>query len=398
MGLTGLPDCTFYSHAKSTSKPTGFVVKFHDNGDETQRGNTDKKRSVTGHVKTSVTGFSTSIAPCAGTGDQTTHVLTGADNCATSPEGCSCLVLAATSKNAGTTDDFEHTCNTADACSGMRIRITSGKAAGYEGIISAFKHASGVYYTIPALPEMPDEHSSFTLKPLNNLQPSVHLRQCVSTSGMGCTAYGVEWAKTIGWSVGQAKVTPGIPTDVEGGVKGPWTAVGTGTTATGPTKLVLAVADEVKTTTFYNRYLVELTTQTAAQAAENGFKVEAVARVTGYAVPEKKTDGGVLTITCPDTKAADQTKNDCITAKHYRLIPSTATDNQITGIEAQEVYGTRQQSAPQSVMMMDSDVYIGGWFKGFDRFRFGLEGVDETVGYRSVGDDTWETYLVKLSD
>lgn len=49
-------------------------------------------------------------------------------------------------------------------------------------------------------------------------------------------------------------------------------------------------------------------------------------------------------------------------------------------------------------MMMDSDVYIGGWFKGFDRFRFGIEGVDETVGYRSVGDDTWETYLVKLSD
>ena len=48
--------------------------------------------------------------------------------------------------------------------------------------------------------------------------------------------------------------------------------------------------------------------------------------------------------------------------------------------------------------MMDSDVYIGGWFKGFDRFRFGIEGVDETVGFRSVGDDTWETYLVKLTD
>ena len=53
---------------------------------------------------------------------------------------------------------------------------------------------------------------------------------------------------------------------------------------------------------------------------------------------------------------------------------------------------------PQSISMMDSDVYIGGHFKGFDRFRFGIEGVDETVGYRSVHSDTWETYLVKLSD
>ncbi len=49
-------------------------------------------------------------------------------------------------------------------------------------------------------------------------------------------------------------------------------------------------------------------------------------------------------------------------------------------------------------MMMDSDVYIGGRFKRFNRTRFGIEGVDETVGFQSVGDDTWETYLVKLSD
>ena len=33
----GLPDCTMYSHAAATGKPTGFVVKFNDNGDQTVR-------------------------------------------------------------------------------------------------------------------------------------------------------------------------------------------------------------------------------------------------------------------------------------------------------------------------------------------------------------------------
>ena len=392
LGLTGVPDCTFYSHAKSAATTTGFVVKFNDNGDETQRGNKNSKfqKSITGFVTTSVATFATSIAPCpAGGGDRNTHVLTGADNCATSPRGCSCLLLTPTSKTAGVFDTT--------AASGMRVRITSGKAAGYEGIISAYEDtAQGTdpkayaFFTIPALPEMPDEHSQFVLQPWNNLQPNIHLQTCTATSGMGCAAYGVEWAKTIGWPVGQAKVTPNNPTNVEAGVKGRWTAVGTGGgTATTATNLELAVADEVTTTTYYNGYWVELTTQTAAQVALAGTKAEAVARVTLYAVSDNAGNGGHLTIACPDIPAG------CPVATYYRLIAKTAAT---TGVADLPSEGTRQQSVPQSVMMMDSDVYIGGWFKGFDRFRFGIEGVDETVGYRSVGDDTWETYLVKLSD
>merc|ERR1719181_2453659 len=390
LGLTGIPDCTFYGHAASTDTATGFVVKFNDNGDESQRGNKNNKfqKSVTGFVQTSVTGFATSIAPCTGTGDRQTHELTGSANCAKHPGGCSCLVLAAESKVAGTTDTFTHACGADDACSGMRIRITSGKAAGYEGVISAFKHASAVYYTIPALPEMPDEHSKFTLQPLNSLQPNVHLAACTATSGMGCTAYGVEWAKTIGWPVGQAKLTSNTPTNVETGVRGPWTAVGGGTTVTSATNIQLALADEVKDANHYQNYLVEITSQDAATTAKDGFKVEAVARVTASSLPEKADTGGHLTIECPDTTA-------CPVAEYYRIIAKTSAT---TGVDDLGSKGTYQQSMPQSISMMDSDVYIGGHFKGFDRFRFGIEGVDETVGYRSVHSDTWETYLVKLSD
>ena len=70
MGLTGIPDCTFYSHAASDTTTTGFVVKFNDNGDEVQRGNKNNKfqRSITGFVQTSITNYITSIAPCTGTG------------------------------------------------------------------------------------------------------------------------------------------------------------------------------------------------------------------------------------------------------------------------------------------------------------------------------------------
>ena len=138
----------------------------------------------------------------------------------------------------------------------------------------------------------------------------------------------------------------------------------------------------------YQNYLVEITSQTADKTAEEGFKVEAVARVTSSALPEEKTTGGHLIIECPDTTA-------CPVAKYYRLIAKSSATK---GVEDLESKGTYQQSMPQSISMMDSDVYIGGHFKGFDRFRFGIEGVDETVGYRSVHSDTWETYLVKLSD
>jgi hypothetical protein len=403
MGLTGIPDCTMYSHAKAADKPTGFVVKFNDNGDETQRGNKNSKfqKSITGFIKTSINGYATSIAPCTGTtnadGGNNKHGLTGDAACSTSPRGCSCLVLSVTSKVTGgtsaATSDSSLDAAIAvpvDPFNGMRIRITSGKAAGYEGIIH--KYNVGVYSTIPALPAMPDENSQFTMQPWNNLQPNIHLATCSATKGMGCTAYGVEWAKTIGWPIGQAKVTPTNPTNVEAGVRGPWRTVSTATApATNVTALQLNVADEVVTTTYYDGYWVELSTQTVAQAALDGSKAEAIARVTLYAIPTKKESGGTLTISCPDATA-------CPVATRYRLISKASATTTTSGVQDLESAGTYQQSWPQSVSMMDSDVYIGGWFKGFDRFRFGIEGVDETVGFRSVGDDTWETYLVKLTD
>merc|ERR1719453_1264175 len=383
MGLTGIPDCTFYSHASAVDKPTGFIVKFNDNGDETQRGNKNSKfqKSITGVVKTSAGNFITSIAPCAGTAGGTppgsnNHVMTNAA-CSSSPRGCSCLVLQQTSKTLGTPDT--------GAADGMRIRITSGKAAGYEGIISKFH--DNVFLTIPALPEMPDEHSHFTLQPWNNLQPNVHLASCSTTNGMGCTGYGVEWAKTIGWPIGQAKVTPANPTNAEAGVRGPWRTVGLSTTDA--TTLDLNIADEVKSTNYYVGYWVELSTQTDPEVALSGSKAKAVTRVTAYAVPALANSGGALTIACPDIPGG------CPTATRYRLISKSGATK---GVEELESKATYQQSWPQSVSIMDSDVYVGGWFKGFDRFRFGIEGVDETVGYRSVGDDTWQTYLIKLAD
>jgi len=412
MGLTGIPDCTFYSHAAAATTTTGFVVKFNDNGDETQRGNKNSKfqKSITGYVKTTEGTYATSIAPCQGNGDLTTHVLTGASTCASSPRGCSCLVLDTARSGTGETVFSKTSLGvpltgtaTTDVLTaafasgtGMRIRITSGKAAGYEGIISAFKFASGAFYTIPALPEMPDEHSQFTLQPWNNLQPNIHMASCATSNiltgtaisgGMGCAAYGVEWAKTIGWSIAQTKVTPNNPINMEGGVYGTWMVAGT--TPSTATELYLNTQDEVVSTTFYNGYWVELSTQTAAQVKEHGSKAMALARVTAYIVSTAATDGGKMTIECPDITAG------CPVATRYRLIAKSTTN---TGIAELESKATYQQSMPQSVSIMDSDVYIGGWFKGFDRFRFGIEGVDETIGYKSINVGTWETYLVKLSD
>jgi hypothetical protein len=411
MGLTGIPDCTFYSHAASVDTPTGFVVKFNDNGDEVQRGNKNNKfqRSITGFVQTSIAGYITSIAPCTGSGDRATHELTGGSNCATSPSGCSCLVLQMDSKTGNSAETADAFSDFDTKMSGMRIRITSGKASGYDGIISAFKGASGVFYTIPALPAMPDERSQFTLEPWNSLQPNVHLATCttvqnsLTTSGMGCTAYGVEWAKTIGWPIGQSKVTPDNPTNEEAMVIGTWTAVGTNGAAVSATKLKLNKIHEKKAgSTFYDGFLVELTTNPSALSADALGIGSVMARVTGtgataYSVPDNANNGGHLTIACPD-RAEGCPLNAGLdgAVTQYRFI-SKFSSTALGTLDLQSK-GTRQQSWPQSVVMMDSDVYIGGWFKGFDRFRFGVEGVDETVGFRSVGDDTWETYLVKLSD
>jgi len=218
----------------------------------------------------------------------------------------------------------------------------------------------------------------------------------LTLEGMGCKAYGVEWAKTIGWPIGQSKVTPNNPTNVQAGVPGPWRVIGTGGAAGTATTLILNKADEVKAQdpSFWKGYWVELSLQTDAQARVGSGPVAAVvARATGAAVkPTDAANGGELTIACPDVPAGCPTG-----VTRYRLI-AKSDNTPITGIQDLESKGERQTSIPASVAIMDSDVYISGHFKGFDRFRFGVEGVDETVGYRSVGDDTWETYLLKLSD
>ena len=47
----GLPDCTMYSHAAATGKPTGFVVKFNDNGDQTVLALIPQPQSGMGEVR-----------------------------------------------------------------------------------------------------------------------------------------------------------------------------------------------------------------------------------------------------------------------------------------------------------------------------------------------------------
>jgi hypothetical protein len=226
---------------------------------------------------------------------------------------------------------------------------------------------------------------------------------------MGCTAYGVEWAKTIGWPIGQSKVTPDNPTNEETMVIGTWTPIGTGGAAASATQLKLnKIHEKIASSTFYDGFLVELSTNPLDLSAAALGIGSVMARVTGtgataYAVPDDAGNGGFLTIACPDRAegcpvagvSTDDGGANGVT--QYRFISKLKFSGTV-GIADLESKGTRQQSSPQSVVIMDSDVYIGGWFKGFDRFRFGVEGVDETVGFRSVGDDTWETYLVKLSD
>ena len=152
LGLTGRPDCTLYSHADSTATTTGFVVKFNDNGDETLRGNKNRKNipsitgkmSLSGTCATSLTCAS-SITPCSGgtggVGETQMHVYTNSQACSTYPGGCSCVFLntATLSKDSAGNAHESTGDGLANTWNGKRIRITRGKAAGYEGVISAYE-------------------------------------------------------------------------------------------------------------------------------------------------------------------------------------------------------------------------------------------------------------------
>lgn len=431
LGLTGLPDCTLYSHAASAATTTGFVVKFSDNGDETLRGNKNRKSipSVTGRMSASGTCASTtcssSVTPCSGgvggVGETQMHVYTNPQACSTYPGGCSCLYLDSStfSKVVGSGGAVAQATSGSGAglvnpWNGKRIRITKGKAAGYEGVISAYQsnNVDHVYFTVPALPAIPDQTSYFQIFDNMEPQPKIHLDSCAAGSiNAGCAAHGVEWAKTIGLSIGQTLNTRGAyggPTNVLNGDTGPWKQVGAaGTAATGGgaasvgDTIVLNVKDGVGVATpgFFNSYVVYLSTD--AQEPFTNIMVGGV--VAGsYLVPTTATDGGTLKLVCrkatlaagDDIALSDMTKCPIGSGVFYKLVKSGAT----VGVSQLTSSGARQESAPVSVKMVDGDVYIGGTLRGFDEFPFGLEGVDETVGYKSVGYDTWESYLVKLED
>uniref|UniRef100_A0A7S0YYW7 Laminin IV type A domain-containing protein n=1 Tax=Hemiselmis tepida TaxID=464990 RepID=A0A7S0YYW7_9CRYP len=439
IGLTGLPDCTMYSHAAATGKTTGFVVKFNDNGDETLRGNKNGKTtpSITGRLSASgacgaaggVMGTLTcqsSVAPCSGgtggTGETQFHVYTGTQSCSTYPGGCSCVFIdaATLSKGSGGSAEASTGDGTANTWNGKRIRITKGKAAGYVGVISAYEGGDidEVFFTVPALPEVPDHTSEFQISNNMEPQPKIHMATCASsTVNAGCSAHGVEWAKTIGLPIGQTAYTRGAygaPTNVYSGFRGTWKVVGKvgaaaasgnygGQQSVGD-ELFLNVADAVGdtagTAAFYNDYVFYLTTDTV-EPYTNVMVGEVIAGSYLVATSVDGSGGSIklicrsaVVVAADDVALSGVTKCPMGATVRYRVVKKSAT----TGVSQLVSSGARQESAPVSVNVVDGDVYVGGTFRGFDQFHFGLEGVDETVGYKSVGFDTWESYLVKLED
>mmetsp|Transcript_32310 Transcript_32310/g.75480 ORF Transcript_32310/g.75480 Transcript_32310/m.75480 type:complete len:2927 (-) Transcript_32310:112-8892(-) len=434
LGLTGLPDCTFYSHAASTSTTTGFVVKFNDNGDETLRGNKNRKNipSITGRASASGTcgtgatsTCTSSVTPCSGgesgVGETQSHVYTKTQACSTYPGGCSCIYLDTSTFSKASSGSLETSTGSglSNGWSGRRIRITKGKAAGYEGVISAYQAnlaADHVYFTVPALPEVPDHTSEFQIFGNLEPQPKIHLDACASSSvDAGCSAHGVEWAKTIGLPIGQTKFTRGAyggPSNLLNGDKGKWKLVGgTGTAATAAVSatvgdtIVLNLEDAVGTaspTAYYDNYVIYMSTDTQ-EPFTNIIVGEVLAGQ--YTLPASAAAaGGSLKVVCrkatvvagEDVALSGITKCPVVNTAYYRLVAKKdATVDGVTGLTSS---GDRAESAPVSVSVVDGDVYIGGKFRGFHEFPFGVEGVDETVGYKSVGYDTWESYLVKLED
>eukprot|EP00960_Hanusia_phi_P070874 767419-Hanusia_phi.AAC.4 len=374
LGNTGVPDCTMYSHAASTSTWTGFVVAFDDVGTVDLRPQLfSAKASYTGKVVQS----GTQVAPCDGS---VTHILTN-EACSNSPRGCSCLTLDVTST----------TISSASSLNGMKVTITKGSGSGYTGIISCSSSTTCTFSfnVIPAFSVLPDGTSVFQLRPYQELLPKIYLSTCSSGNDVGCNAYGVKWAKTIGLPIGQTAITVGPyggPTNLKSGGYGAWKQVGMTTTT--DNTLYLAQSDAVRNPLYYSDWIVQISTDTSAP-----YRASAVALVGNYTQPSVgQTNGGSVIITCLHITGLACPKP--ITAYRFSQKLSGTT----VGIDTLPSIENRQQSNPQGITVMDSGIYVSGWFKGFDKFSFGIEGVDETIGYRSINDDTWESYVVKLSD
>jgi len=566
LGLTGIPDCTLYSHAAAITTETGFVVKFNDNGDQTQRGNKNRIKvpSITGYLVGNGSPHSTTIAPCSsGVADAggTLHVLTGSALCSTSPRGCSCVVLKVQSMGVGVVDQDSGS-GSSSRWSGMRLRISQGKAAGFEGIISGYDVLNHAYNIIPALPVQPDETSFFQLNPWAELSSKIHKANCDAILDKGCSAYGVEWAKTIGWPIGQTKTTYGpygSPPDTLNSDQGTWKSVGGISTAQGIfldssdvtsnvnkflgyavyisaaikppwqpyevavvtgyvqsstttdggligitcpgnpggacsviatkyrlaaksanpyqdagsasvlTSLVLSSTDDGSLNLYSGKYAslissagaVQIASITASSATTatiecrdsagvlmtcvtavkyaifdarsvasapassatslvldpkdgasldqyknafvylfSGLSVQ-LAYITAYSVPSSLADGGSATIACTaalsNAGGGGTSATTCITASKYAFatLPKASSSGGIRNVAS---VGYHEHSQSVSLTMHGSDIFVGGIFSGFDRFHFGIEGVDETVGFKNVGDDTLESYLLKLED
>mmetsp|Transcript_9722 Transcript_9722/g.32526 ORF Transcript_9722/g.32526 Transcript_9722/m.32526 type:complete len:2440 (+) Transcript_9722:200-7519(+) len=371
LGNTGLPDCTMYSHAASTSTWTGFVVTFDDVGTVDLRPQLNyATASYTGKVVQS----GTQASPCDGSA---VHILTN-QACANSPRGCSCLSLSVTSA----------TVSSANSLDGMKVTITKGTGAGYTGVISCSTTCTFAYNVIPAFSTVPDGTSVFQLRPYQELLPATYTKSCASKN-IGCNAYGVKWAKTIGLPIGQSAITVGPyggPTNLKNGGYGPWKQVGMSTSTADV--LYLAQSDAVRDPLYYSQWILQISTDTQAP-----YRPTAVALVGNFTQPSTgQTNGGSVQISC-----LHLTGSNCpTTITAYRFTQQLSEPT--VGIDTVASYENRQQSSPQSIAVLNSGVYVAGWFKGFDKFSFGIEGVDETIGYRSVNDDTWESYMVKLSD
>ena len=223
----------------------GFVAKYTFNGDGAT-GYRAQVPSITGYLEKSSTW-----APCTGAQDTNgdKHVLTGSDLCSTHVSGCSCLKVAFQSRTfASTAVDSDSSTSQygpgpLSKLSGYRIRIVGGKSEGYEGIISGYSIGLKLYNVIPSIPATGiDETSVFQLFPNSRYTPRINLPTCDAAGDKGCryellaapglhstrmhslndvdcarhhwpdcivpacpvcdSAYGIEWAKTVGYSIG----------------------------------------------------------------------------------------------------------------------------------------------------------------------------------------------------
>lgn len=437
LGMTGLPDCTLYPHsrgARTSGRTTGFVVKFSEKPlDTRRRGNGlvgKRSSSVTGRLSSSgkcgAGGLDTcqsSVAPCSssssgGPGETQQHVYTAKNGqpCSTYPRGgCSCLFLDSSTFSKKQGSGAKHSSSGAglsNSWNGRHIRITEGRGAGYEGVISAYRTNSAannvggdhVYFTVPALAEVPDYTSHFQLVSHDGAaepQSKIHLATCAGDEDAGCSAHGIEWAKTIGLPIGVVKQA-GVGADA-----GPWKQVGkagAGSTlsATGDIvdQIFLALDDLVagaSATGFYNDYELQLSADVRPPFVSVAVgEIVAGSYVQPTATSEK---GGSVLVKCPPASitGTDNVQRDGVTAcpllatSRYRLVVKNMNGGGGGG-------GYRQESSPTAVAIVDGAVYVSGRFRGFDEYHFGVEGVDEDVGFRSAGEDTWEAYVVKLEE